>query len=110
MDYEAVRFGITEAHGKGMALQENYLTDKGALVANADGTFAIDAANIKDAVRDLTHDLLTLEATGDYAGARSMLDRLAVLRPAMKQALADLEDIPVDIDPVPVTADQIAAK
>ena len=67
-------------------------------------------ANIRRAVRNLTHDLLTLEATGDYAGAKAMLDRLAVLRPPMQKALADLEDIPVDIDPIPVTADKIASK
>ena len=77
---------------------------------NQDGTFGVNMANIRRAVRDLTRDLLTLEATGDYAGAKSMLDRLAVLRPPMKQALADLEDIPVDIDPIPVTADLIAGK
>ena len=50
--------------------------DKGAFVANADGTFAVDFAKIKSAVRDLTHDLLTIEAHGDYAGAKAMLDTL----------------------------------
>ena len=29
---------------------------------------------MKGAVRDLTHDLLTLEAQGDYAGAKRMLN------------------------------------
>jgi Peptidase family M49 len=108
--FRSLRFGVNEAHGRGMALQFNYLWDKGAFVQNQDGTFGVNMANIRLAVRDLTHDLLTLEATGDYAGAKSMLDRLAVLRPPVKQALADLEDIPVDIDPIPVTADQVAGK
>ncbi len=108
--FRSLRFGLNEAHGRGMALQFNYLWDKGAFVQNQDGTFGVNMANIRRAVRDLTHDLLTLEATGDYAGAKSLLDRLAVLRPPMKQALADLEDIPVDIDPIPVTADLIAGK
>src|ERR1022692_3810549 len=31
--FRSVRFGLTEAHGKGMALQFNYLADKGAFVA-----------------------------------------------------------------------------
>jgi hypothetical protein len=106
--FRSLRFGVNEAHGRGMALQFNYLWDKGAFVQNQDGTFGVNMANIRRAVRDLTHELLTLEATGDYAGAKAMLDRLAVLRPPLKQALAELEDIPVDIDPVPVTADQIA--
>src|SRR5205823_8131900 len=51
--FRSLRFGLTEAHGKGMALQFNYLTDKGAFLANADGTFAVDLAKIKGAVRDL---------------------------------------------------------
>jgi hypothetical protein len=108
--FRSLRFGVNEAHGRGMALQFNYLADKDAFVRNQDGTFGVNMATIRRAVRDLTHDLLTLEATGDYAGAKAMLDKLAVLRPPMKEALAELEGIPVDIDPVPATADQIAGK
>ena len=51
-------------------------------------------------MRDLVHDLLTIEATGDYAGAKKMLDELGVLRPALQQALAKLTDMPTDIEPV----------
>jgi hypothetical protein len=108
--FRSLRFGINEAHGRGMALQFNYLADKDAFVRNQDGTFGVNMATIRRAVRDLTHDLLTLEATGDYAGAKAMLDKLAVLRPPMKEALVELEGVPVDIDPVPVIADQIAGK
>jgi hypothetical protein len=68
----------------------------------------VDYAKIKDAVRDLTHDLLTVEAEGNYAGAKQMLDTLGVLRPEFKAALDKLGDIPVDIEPVFVTADEVA--
>jgi hypothetical protein len=98
--FRTLRFGVHEAHGKGMALQFNYLADKGAFVARADGTFAIDFQKIKGAVRDLVHDLLEIEATGDYARAKKMLDELGVLRPAMQRALDKLTDIPTDIEPV----------
>ncbi len=98
--FRSLRFGLTEAHGKGMALQFNYLTDKGAFVANPDGTFSVDFTKIKGAIRDLAHDLLTLEATGDYAGAKHMLDTLGVVRPGMQHALDGLKSIPTDIDPV----------
>jgi Peptidase family M49 len=98
--FRTLRFGVHEAHGKGMALQFNYLMDKGAFVAKPDGTFAVDFAKIQPAVRDLVHDLLTIEATGDYAGAKKMLDELGVLRPPLQQALAKLTDIPTDIEPV----------
>ncbi len=98
--FRTLRFGVHEAHGKGMALQFNYLTDKGAFVARPDGTFAVDFSKIKAAVRDLVHDLLTIEATGDYARAKKMLDELGVLRPPMAMALEKLRDIPTDIEPV----------
>jgi len=98
--FRTLRFGVHEAHGKGMALQFNYLMDKGAFVARPDGTFAVDFAKIQPAVRDLVHDLLTIEGTGDYAGAKKMLDELGVLRPALQQALAKLTDIPTDIEPL----------
>jgi len=98
--FRSLRFGLTEAHGKGMAMQFNYLSDKGAFVANADGTFTVDVVKMKAAVRDLAHDLLTLEAQGDYAGAKKMLTTLAVIRPPMQKALDRLQDIPTDIDPV----------
>jgi hypothetical protein len=97
--FRSVRFGVTEAHGKGMALQFNYLTDKGAFVVRPDGTFAVDVAKMKSGVRDLTHDLLTIEAEGNYAAAKKMLDTLGVVRPAMQRALDGLKAVPTDIDP-----------
>jgi hypothetical protein len=106
--FRSVRFGINEAHGKGMALQFNYLMDKGAFVAAPDGTFSVDFSKIKGAVRDLTHDLLTIEARGDAAGARKLMAELAVIRPPMQKALTALHDIPVDIEPIHSTANEIA--
>jgi hypothetical protein len=98
--FRTLRFGVHEAHGKGMALQFNYLADKGAFVAKPDGTFAVDFQKVKSAVRDLVHDLLEIEATGDYARAKKMLDELGVLRPALQTALSKLTDLPTDIEPV----------
>ena len=99
--FRSVRFGITEAHGRGVAMQFNYLTDEGAIgYDEAAGTFSVDSSKIKDGVRKLTHDLLTLEAEGSYAKAKEMLDRFALIRPQMKQALDRLANVPVDIEPV----------
>ncbi|MEO7650877.1 MAG: hypothetical protein ABIZ80_10460, partial [Bryobacteraceae bacterium] len=98
--FRTLRFGVHEAHGKGMALQFNYLMDKGAFTVRPDGTFTVDLTKIKGAVRDLVHDLLTIEAAGDYAKAKKMLDELGVLRPPMVKALDKLRDIPTDIEPV----------
>jgi hypothetical protein len=108
--FRSLRFGATEAHARGQAVQINYLMDKGAVSAQPDGRFTIDFAKMKQAVRDLDHDLLTLEATGDYAGAKRLLDRMGVIRPEMRRVLDKLGDIPVDIEPLYVTAEQLAPR
>ena len=108
--FRTLRFGLNDAHGKGMALQVNYLTDKGGFVTRPDGTFAVDYDKIQGAVRDLTHDLLTVEAEGNYAAAKKMLDTLGVIRPGIQQALDQLGHISVDIEPLFVTAEQIAPR
>ena len=106
--FRTLRFGITEAHGKGMAFQFNFLVDHGGFVQNPDGTFSVNMQKIKGAVRDLTHTLLTLEANGDYAAAKKMLDEMVVIRPATQKLLDRLNDIPVDIEPQYVTAEELA--
>lgn len=106
--FRSLRFGLSDAHGKGMAMQFNYLTDKGAFVQHGDGTFSVDMKKVKSAVADLDHELLTIEAQGDYNGAKKMLDELGVIRPAVKRSLDRLESIPTDIEPVFVTAEELA--
>jgi hypothetical protein len=106
--FRTLRFGLHEAHGKGMALQFNYLREKGAFTANSDGTFAVDYTKIKSAVRDLDRDLLTIEATGDYTRAKAMLDQWGRLTPELERAIAKLQDLPTDIDPIEVTASSIS--
>jgi len=108
--FRSLRFGATEAHARGQAVQINYLMDKGAVSAHPDGRFTIDFGKMKQMVRDLDHDLLTFEATGDYAGAKRLLDHMGVIRPEMRRVLDKLADIPVDIEPRYVTAEQIAPR
>ena len=98
--FRTLRFGLKDAHGKGMAMQVNYLTDKGGFIAHPDGTFEVNFDKIKAAVRDLDGELLTVEATGDYSRAKRMLDQLGAIRPNMQKALDALSAIPVDIEPI----------
>jgi hypothetical protein len=99
--FRSVRFGINEAHGRGMALQFNYLTDEGAFhFDERTGKFSVDEAKVKDAVSKLTREILTIEAEGSFEKARAILEKYAVIRPAMKNALDRLNDVPVDIEPI----------
>ncbi len=105
--FRTLRFGMQDAHARGMALQFNYLLDKGGFVHNPDGTYSVDWQKIRSAVRDLTRDLLMLEATGDYAATQKMFEELSVIRPEMQKTLSTMTDLPTDIEPLFVTADSL---
>jgi hypothetical protein len=99
--FRSMRFGITEAHGRGMALQFGFLMQEGAIrYTESSGTFAVVPEKFKEAVVALTREIMTIQARGDYAAAKALLDKYAVMHPAMQKALAGLKDIPVDIAPV----------
>ena len=106
--FRTLRFGLHDAHGRGMAIQVNYLIKEGAYVASADGTFSVNLAKAKAAVQELDRDLLTIEAEGNYVAAKKMLDAAATLRPEFQKALDKLKDVPTDIAPRFVTAEELA--
>jgi hypothetical protein len=103
--FRTLRFGLNEAHAKGMALQVNYLLDHGAIRIGKDGRFSLDLAKTKAAVTGLTHDIMTLQAHGDYAGTKALLDKMTVIRPEVQRVIDQLTAVPVDIAPKFVTAD-----
>jgi hypothetical protein len=107
--FRSIRFGITAAHGRGQAIQLNYLLDRGAFTVAEDGTFGVDAALVKQGVADLTREIMTLQAEGDYARARDLIERLGVVRPQTRAILERLEGVPVDIAPRFVTAEALIA-
>jgi hypothetical protein len=107
--FRTLRFGLQDSHAKGMAIQFNYFLDKGAFVADPDGTFHVDFSKIKDAVNSLDREFLTLEATGDYAGTKKMMDQLMNIRPVVAKAIESLKSLPTDIEPKFVTADELTA-
>ncbi len=97
--FRTTRFGVAEAHGLGMVLQANYLLEKGAVELTEDGRFRPIPEDFKDAFRDLAHELLMIQAVGDYKGALDMVERYGSVHPAMASAIENLADLPVDVDP-----------
>jgi hypothetical protein len=70
--FRTLRFG-GDAHAVGMALQINTLLDAGAVRVAKDGTFSVEPAKIKEAVRALTAEIMNVQAAGDGAKAAEML-------------------------------------
>lgn len=102
--FRTLHFGLTDSHARGMAIQVNYLLDKGGFVSHGDGTFSVDLAKISDAVADLDREFLTIEATGDYARAQELMKRYVVIRPDVQKALDRMQNVPNDIRPAFTTA------
>lgn len=97
--FRSIRFGITEAHGRGIAIQLNYMLDYGAFTVNRDGTFSVNAAKIKEGVIALTREFMTLQAEGNYTKAKDMISKLGIVRPEVQRVLDKLNAVPVDIEP-----------
>ena len=108
--FRSIRFGVNEAHGKGIAVQLNFLIDRGGFQVKPDGTFTVDADRAKEGVMALTRDIMTIQAEGDYAKAKALGDRLGVVRPPIQAALDKLAAVPVDIEPRFVTAAQLSGR
>jgi hypothetical protein len=100
LHFRSMRFGIDEAHGRGTAVQWNWLREAGAIVPRAEGTFAVDDAKMRDGIRSLATELLMIEATGDYARSQRLLAKYGVSTPEIESVTARLKDIPVDITPL----------
>ena len=67
--FRSIRFGINEAHGRGIAIQLNYLLDQGGFEVRGDGTFAREPGQDQGR-RDRAH-----ARDHDDAGARRLRRR-----------------------------------
>ncbi len=98
--FRCVRFGVTEAHGKGCLMQFNWLVEKGAVDHDpASGRFRVDLDVIPEAVSGLAREFLLLQATGDYDGTGEFMERYGQVPEILTAAIERLGDVPVDIRP-----------
>ena len=98
--FRSMRFGVDQAHGRGNAIQWNWMRERGAITPVAGGRYVIDIPKMRIAVRELATELLMIQATGDFDRAGRLLDRYGVSTAEMNEVNARLKDIPVDITPV----------
>ncbi|XP_048432699.1 LOW QUALITY PROTEIN: nudix hydrolase 3 [Pyrus x bretschneideri] len=93
--FRSVRFGLEEAHGKGQALQFNWLYVEGAFILNPDETFSVDFTKVEGAVETLSRAILTIQAKGDKEAANVLLQKHGILTDPLKVALQKLEKIQI---------------
>jgi hypothetical protein len=99
--FRSVRFGINEAHGGGNAIIYNYLLENGGYEYNAQTKkVKVNFDKIYPALKELANKVLTIQATGDYDGAKQFIAKYAVSSPSMETLRSELIKLPVDIRPV----------
>ena len=106
--FRSARFGLHEAHGKGVVAQFSYLLRQGALQVDGEGRFAAVSDKFPAAIRALLAEMLLLQARGDYEGTRRFLDEYGQPGPELEAAVARLGEVPVDITPVYRQAAELA--
>ena len=97
--FRSVRFGASSAHGKANMLRFNFFKERDAFSRNEMGEYRIDIEKMKNAMTELTQELLKLQGDGDYAAASDFTEKMGFLGDTLK---ADLErvnqkGIPTDI-------------
>jgi len=98
--FRSVRFGAESAHGRANMIAFNYLKEKGAYFQEGEtGLWSVDLKKAKGAVRDLSTEILMLQAVGDYEGASAFIEKYGEMGQDVKDSLDRLGDIPIDILP-----------
>src|SRR4029450_11997930 len=97
--FRTVRFGTGEAHGRGVMMEFNYLSEQGAIV-HTGSRYRMDYAKMPAAIERLAKELLEQEATGDRARAEAWFDKYDKMPAALKSALDAANDVPIDVDPM----------
>ena len=105
--FRSARFGVHEAHGRGVISQFNYLMDHGALEVDEAGRFRTVSELFPQVVADLLAEMLMLQALGDYEATQVFLDTYGHPERELLDAIDRLGDVPVDILPLYVTADDL---
>jgi hypothetical protein len=105
--FRSVRFGAGEAHGRANMIQFNYLMEHNAIEVDDEGRYRVNYENVREAVRELARELLTIEGDGDYERAQAFIERYGAVTDQLRAALGQLGDIPVDIRPSYPAADRL---
>ena len=97
--FRSVRFGASSAHGKANMIRFSYFQEKGAFERTTDGTYRVNYDRMRQAMNDLSRDILTLQGDGDYAGVAQLVSTRGVIDDQLQQDLdrLDAQNIPVDV-------------
>ena len=98
--FRSVRFGAGNAHGQANMIRFNYFLERNAFSRDAEsGTYKINFDKMKQAMNDLSNELLVMQGDGDYEKAKEMIKTSGIIHPDLQSDLdrVNKAGIPVDI-------------
>ncbi len=98
--FRSVRFGASSAHGTANMIRFNYFLEKEAFTRNEEtGTYKINFDKMKQAMNDLSKEILIIQGNGDYEKAKEMISSLGNINEDLSRDLKRINQagIPVDI-------------
>jgi len=98
--FRTLRFGVSEAHGKGAALQLNRFLEEGSVqLLPTDQKYQVNFKKLETSVRNLVRDICTWQHNGEKSVVDAVFAKYGSLDDKTKGALARLTDVAVDIKP-----------
>ncbi|EMR01787.1 dipeptidyl-peptidase 3 family protein [Cesiribacter andamanensis] len=98
--FRSVRFGASSAHGRANMVRFNYFAQKGAFARDAQtGKYRVDFAKMRQAMNDLSRDILVMQGNGDYAAVSQLVEQQGSISAELQADLDRLaaKSIPVDV-------------
>ena len=98
-NFRTLRFGIGEAHGQAEMMEFNYHVEHGGFSRDAQGRYVVNYPKLTASIASLAKELLEMEATGDRERAEAWFKKFDVVPKDLSEALKQVKDVPVDLDP-----------
>jgi len=91
---------VSEAHGKGAALQLNRFLEEGSVqLLPTDQAYQVNFKKLETSVSNLVRDICTWQHNGDKGVVDAVFDKYGELDDATQSALGRLTKVAVDIKP-----------
>lgn len=98
--FDVVRLGVGSPQTIARTIIYNYLVQEWVFRYNPKTqTFEVNPPGMQDAVKKLAAETLEILGRGDYDGAGRLIVQYGIMPAEMRQKLAEVRDLPVDIAP-----------
>ena len=97
--FRSVRFGAASAHGKANMIRFYYFQEAGAFSRDEQsGTYSVNFEKMKEAMQNLTRDIISLQGDGDYEKAKLLIEEKGFIREDLQNDLNRLNELSIPVD------------